>query len=109
MLRGSSEHSLSGLPPKLQTQGPEKSARAREPAADTQMLMERKMSSQAVTHTNARRPSLVGPMLVTIFCHINDGLTAFARRFMDALHESRLRQANQVIRQYRHLIDDSND
>jgi hypothetical protein len=73
------------------------------------MLMERKMSSQAVTHTNARRPSLVGPMLVTIFCHINDGLTAFARRFMDALHESRLRQANQVIRQYRHLIDDSND
>ena len=67
------------------------------------------MSSQAVTPANARRPSLVGPMLATIFCHINDGLFVFARRFMGALHESRLRQANQVIRQYRHLIDDSND
>jgi hypothetical protein len=109
MLRSSSEQSLSGLTLNIQSHGPDETGPARESAAKTQMLMESKMSSQTVIHANGRRPSLAASMLVALVGHINDGLSAFARRFMHALHESRQRQANQVIRQYRYLIDDSND
>jgi hypothetical protein len=67
------------------------------------------MSSQILIHPNGPRSSLTGSALGTFARHIIGGLSAFARRFMNALYETRQRQANQVVRQYRHLIDDSND
>jgi hypothetical protein len=109
MLRSAPEQSLSSLPLKIQPHRSDENGRARESAADSQMTMERKMSSQTVIHPNARRPRLAGSTLVAVVCHLNDGLSSFARRFMLALHESRQRRADQVIRQYRHLIDHSND
>jgi hypothetical protein len=109
MLRSSSEHSLSGLSSNIQTRDPDGAERARDPAAESQMLMERKMSSQTYIHTNEHRSSLADSALVNFARRISDGLSAFGRRFMNALCESRQRQANQVLRQYRHLIDHSND
>lgn len=67
------------------------------------------MSSQTFVHTDVRRSSLVGSALATLARHIIDGLSAIGRRFMDALCESQQRRANEVIRRYRHLIDDCND
>lgn len=67
------------------------------------------MSLQAVTQANEHRSGLADATLVNFARRINNGLSAFGRRFMDALRETRQRQANQAIRQYRHLIDDSND
>ena len=46
---------------------------------------------QSSTPMHAARAS-VGSTLVAVVCHLNDGLSAFARRFMHALHESRQRQ-----------------
>jgi hypothetical protein len=107
MLRNFSENSFADRASNFETHGPGGSER--DPVAESQMLMERKMSLQAFTPTNERRSSLDGSALVNLARHINDGLSAFGRRFMDALRETRQRQANQVIRQYQHLIDDSND
>ena len=73
------------------------------------MLMETEISSQTLVRTNANRASLVPSALVIVAGRINEDLSAFARRFMDALSESRRRQAEQVMRQYRDLIDDSHD
>ena len=67
------------------------------------------MSSQILIHTNGSRSGLASSALGTLVRHIIGGLSAFCRRFMNALYETRQRQANQVVRQYRHLIDDSND
>ena len=67
------------------------------------------MSSQTLIHTNRPRSHLAGSTLGALAHHVLGGLLALGRRFMNALYESRLRQANQVIRQYRHLIDKSND
>jgi hypothetical protein len=73
------------------------------------MRMEEKMSSQILAHTNGRRPNLAGSALEALARPVIDGLSAFARRFMAALHESRQRQADRLIRRYGDLIDDSND
>jgi len=108
MLRSSPERPMSGLAQEIPTHGFDEAGRARESTADLQMLMERKMSSQIVIQANARRPSLAGSILVNLACHSIHGLSALASRFMHALHESRQRQADQVIRRYRHLIDRSN-
>ena len=67
------------------------------------------MSSQILLRTNMSRASLVRSALVIAADRINEGLSAFVRRFMDALTESRQRQAEQVMRRYRDLIDDSRD
>ena len=109
MLRNFSENSFSDRASNSEIRGPNGNERARETVAESQMLMERKMSSQTFTYTNEHRSSLAGSALVTIFRHITGGLSAFGACFMDALRESRQRQANQVIRQYRHLIDRSDD
>jgi hypothetical protein len=108
MLRSSPEQPTSGLAQKIQTHGFDEAGPGRESTADLQMLMERKMSSQTVIQANARRPGLAGSILVNLACHLIHGLSALASRFMHALHESRQRQADQVIRRYRHLIDRSN-
>lgn len=102
MLRSPSENSFSGLPSNIQTRG-------HDPAMESETLMERKMSSQTFVHTNVRRSSFVGSALGTLARHIIDGLSAIGRRFMEALYELRQRQANEVIRRHRHLIDDCND
>ncbi len=102
MLRNSCENSLSD-----RVSNPEE--RRRSSQSESQMLMETKMSLQTFTHAGERRSSLAGPALVKFARRMNDGLWAFGRRFMHALHESRQRQANQVIQRYRHLIDDRND
>lgn len=102
MLRNLSENSLSD-------RVSNSAERRRSSQSESQMLMETKMSLQTFTHADERRSSLAGPALVNFARRMNDGLSALGRRFMQALHESRQRQANQVIRRYRHLIDDSND
>jgi hypothetical protein len=109
MLRNFSENSFSDRASNYETRGPDVSVCARSPAAESQMLMERKMSLQTLTHTNDHRFGLAGSALLTFFRHITGGLSSFGTRFMDALRESRQRQANQVIRQYQHLIDRSDD
>jgi hypothetical protein len=109
MLRSSLEQPMSGPALKIQAQGPEGAGRARQSSAAVQNLMESKMSSQTVIQVQASRPSFAGSVLVNFVRHITDGLSAFGGRFMCALHESRQRQANQVLRRYRHLIDDIHD
>jgi hypothetical protein len=109
MLRNFSEPLFSDRELNSQTRGPNGSERARDNSAELNMQMERKMSSQTFTHTNEHRSSLAGSMLLTVFRHIADGFSALGGRFMNALCESRLRQANRVIQQYRHLIDHSDD
>jgi hypothetical protein len=109
MLRSSLEQSLSGPAPKVQTQGADKAGRASQSSADMQNLMERKMSLQTVVQAQASRPSFAGPMPANFVRHIVVALSAFASRFIEALHESRQRQADQVTRRYRHLIDDIHD
>jgi hypothetical protein len=54
------------------------------------------------------RSDLAGAAPAALAHHIMSALCALGRRFMNALYESRLRQANQIIRRYQHLIDDSN-
>ena len=105
MFRRSSEYSLSELLSNIETRGPDRTERACDLAVESQIPMERKMSSQILAHTDAPRSSPAGSALGTLARHIVGALAAFARRFMNALYESRLRQANQVIRRYRHLID----
>jgi hypothetical protein len=109
MLRNFSENSFSNRTPNFRTRGPDENELVGEPAAESQTLMERKMSSQTFTHTSEHRSRLANSALVNFARHISDGLSAFGTRFMNALYESRRRQANQVLRQYRHLIDHSND
>jgi hypothetical protein len=109
MLRRSSDRSLSGLSSAVQTRDPEELGRTHDPAVESEVLMEYKMSSQTFTHAHGHRSRLPGAVFVGVARHINDGLSVFARRFMDALHKSRQRQADRVIRRYRDLIDDSND
>jgi hypothetical protein len=109
MLRSPLEQSLSAPAPKIQTQDADKAGRARQSSAAVQNLMERTMSSQTVIQAQASRPSFAGSVLVNFARHITDGLSAFGGRFMCALHESRQRQANQVLRRYRDLIDDIHD
>jgi hypothetical protein len=109
MLRNFSENSFSDRASNYETRGPDVSVCARSPAAESQMLMERKMSLQTLPRTNDRRFSLAGSALLTLFRQVTGGLLAFGTLFMKALCESRQRQANQVIRQYRHLIDRSDD
>ena len=77
--------------------------------AGSQMLTENEMSSQILVRTNMSRTRLVRAALVIFADRIHEGLSAFARRFMDALRESRQRQAEQVMRRYRDLMDDSRD
>ena len=109
MRKDFSENSLSGLSSSSQTHGPDRTGRAPYPTVESQMLMETEILSQTLVRTNANRASLVPSALVIVAGRINEGLSAFARRFMDALGESRRRQAEQVMRQYRDLIDDSHD
>jgi hypothetical protein len=109
MLRNFSENIFSDRESNSETRGPNGSKRARENSAESKILMERKMSLQTITHTDEHRVSLAGSMLLTVFRHISGGLSAFGRRFMNALYESRLRQANRVIQQYQHLINRSDD
>lgn len=109
MLKSFSENSLSGLSSNSQTRGPDRAGRAPCPAVEPQTLMESKMSSQTLVQANVRRSSLARSALVIFAVRINGHVSAFTTLFMDALCESRLRQAEQVIRRYRHLIDSSND
>jgi hypothetical protein len=109
MLRSFTENSFSEGAPNSQTRGPDGIERARGQPAESQKLMEREMSSQTFTYTDEHRSRLARSALVAFFCHITDGLSALGRRFMNALYESRLRQANRIIRQHQHLIDRSND
>jgi hypothetical protein len=109
MLRNISENPFPDRASNYETRGPDVSVRARPSPAESQMLMERKMSLQTLTHTNDHRLSPAGSALLTFFRHIAGGLSEFGTRFMKALCESRQRQANQVIRQYQHLIDRSDD
>jgi hypothetical protein len=109
MLRRSSEHPLSGSPSGIQTRGLESAERAPEPTAESQTPLERKMSSQSSIQANASQLSRAGASLETLARPVIDGLSAFARRFRNALCESRQQEANQVLRRYRHLIDRSSD
>jgi hypothetical protein len=99
---------MSALPSNIQTGDPGGSERARDLAMDSQMSMERKMSSRTLNHTDRLRSDLAGAAPAALAHHIMSALCALGRRFMNALYESRLRQANQIIRRYQHLIDDSN-
>jgi hypothetical protein len=67
------------------------------------------MSSQTFIQTDVPRSSGPGPSLKTLVRPITGGLSGLARRFLAALHESRQRQADQVIRRYSHLINRSRD
>jgi len=109
MRKDFSENLLSGLSSSSQTHSPDRTERTPYPAVESQMLMENEMSSQILLRTNMSRASLVRSALVIAADRINEGLSAFVRRFMDALTESRQRQAEQVMRRYRDLIDDSRD
>ena len=109
MLRRSSDNSLSGLPPSPQTISSERAERTRDPATDSMTPMEEKMSSQTLVNTNIRRPNHTVAALAVLIRPVVLGLAAFAVRFMKALHESRQRQADAVIRRYRHLTDRRRD
>jgi len=109
MLRNVSENLFPDRASNSETRGPGANKRAREQGAESQMLMERKVSLQTFNHTNEHRLGLASSVLLTFFGHIAGGLSALGRRFMNALCESRLRQANRVIEQYRHLADRAND
>lgn len=109
MLRNFFENSFSDGASNSQPRSSDGSEGTHHPAAESQKLMEREMSSQTFTHTNEHSSGLVDSALATFFCHVTNGLSAFGRRFMNALCESRQRQADRAIRQYRHLIDHSND
>lgn len=67
------------------------------------------MSLQTLARPSKGQSALLRSAPAILAFRINKGLSAFIVRFMTALYESRLRQANQVIQQYRHLIDRSND
>ena len=67
------------------------------------------MSSQILARANGWRSNLTGSALEALARPVINGLSAFARRFMAALHESRQREADRLIRRYGDLIDDSND
>lgn len=109
MRKDFSEHSLSGLPSNSHLRGLDRAERAPCLAVESQTLMEKQMSSQTLVRANVSRPGLARSALVILAFRINEHVSGFAKRFMDALCESRLRQAEQVIRRYRHLIDSSND
>jgi len=109
MRKDFSEHSLSGLPSNTQSRGLDGAERAPRPAMELQTLMESQMSSQIFERSNVSRPGPVRSALVVLACNINERLSAFAGRFMDALCRSRQRHAEEVMRRYRHLIDHSKD
>jgi hypothetical protein len=46
---------------------------------------------------------------VTLGQYANEHRRGFFARLVAALEESRRREANRIIRQYRHLIDDGSD
>ncbi len=58
---------------------------------------------------NYERSSLVQSASVTPGYRVNRCRRAFFARLMSALDESRRREADRIIRQYRHLIDDPNE
>ena len=107
MLRRPSEHPLS--PSNIEVRGPDGVEGACGLTVESQTPMERIMSSQILIHTHEPRTSLAGSAPGTLARLVADGLLRFARRFMVALRESRQRQADQIIRQCRQLIDESND
>lgn len=76
---------------------------------EQQTLMENEMSSQTLVRSNATRFDLVRYAASTFACRINGHIAVLIGRFMAALCETRQRQADQAIRQYRHLIDGSNN
>ena len=99
MLRDSSQNSLSEF---RSTPGMQ---HAPDPAVKDNSTKESQMS-QAFVRTNALRPNLAASVLWALFYHVGNGVASFGRRFMKALCETRQRQAEQIIRRYRSLIND---
>jgi|SRR5690242_10622889 hypothetical protein len=100
MLRSSSQNSLSEFrsTPEMQ--------HAPDPAVKDNSTKESPMSSQAFVRTNTLRPNLAASVLWAVFYHVGNGVASFGRRFMKALRETRQRQADQIIRRYRSVIDE---
>ena len=83
MLRNFSENSFSDRASNSEIRGPNGNERARETVAESQMLMERKMSLQTLTHTNDHRFGLAGSALLTFFRHITGGLSPLSLLGLD--------------------------
>ncbi len=58
---------------------------------------------------NYERSGLVQSALVALGYRVNRCRRAFFAKLMFTLDESRRREADRIIRQYRHLIDGSNE
>jgi len=70
-----------------------------------------KAPSQTLAQTNACREKTIAAQsrLLTVIFRMRDRCQAFFALFLVALAESRRREAERVLRQYRHLIDPAND
>ena len=99
MLRTSSQNSL------LEMRSDSQMPHTPDPAVKANLTKESAMSSQAFVRTSGLRPNLAAALLA-LLGYVRNGLTAFGSRFMRALCETRQRQADQILRRYRSLIDE---
>ena len=69
------------------------------------------MPSQTSTRAkfNYERSSLVQSALAALGYRVNRCRRAFFAKLVSALDESRRHEADRILRQYRHLIDDPNE